>query len=151
MPIEANEQADADASLRLFEVKAFENNAIKWSLTGQQGAVYYRTDSTMIADAHALSYENGRSNIDMTANKLFIDNLNENMNALGDVRITAENGRKILAESINYNGKTELFSSKEAVTIIYPEGDVINGIGFEADSKLNKIEIFNVTGITVNE
>ena len=70
------------------------------------------------------------------------------MKASGSVVIQAVNGRRINAESILYEGKTKIFSSKEAVKITYAEGDVINGIGFRADSELNKVEIFQVTGMT---
>jgi lipopolysaccharide assembly outer membrane protein LptD (OstA) len=70
------------------------------------------------------------------------------MKASGSVIIQAVNGRKINAESILYEGKTKMFSSQESVQITYPEGDIIKGIGFRADSELNKVEIFQVTGIT---
>lgn len=148
VPASDNEPSQADAVIRQFEARAFEGSDLKWTLTGTEAFVFNESDITVINMANAQSYSKGQKSTTMSSNNLKINNATEEMKASGSVVIQAVNGRRINAESILYEGKTKVFSSQEAVKITYAEGDVINGIGFRADSELNKVEIFQVTGMT---
>lgn len=148
VPASDNEPPLADAVIRQFEARAFEGSDLKWTLNGTEAFVFNESDITVINMANAQSYSKGQQSTTMSTQNLNINNATEEMKASGSVIIQAVNGRKINAESILYEGKTKLFSSQESVQITYPEGDIIKGIGFRADSELNKVEIFQVTGIT---
>ena len=148
VPASDNEPSLADAVIRQFEARAFQGSDLKWTLTGNEAFVFNQSEKNIIMIARAQSYSDGQRSTTMSSQKLAINNATELMEASGSVLIQAVNGRTINAESILYDGKKKLFSSDEAVKISYPEGDKINGNGFRADSELNRIEIFQVTGMT---
>ncbi len=70
---------------------------------------------------------------------------NQDIEAFGRVRIHSGDGTTISTEHIIRTSKDKMLRSEKAVTITKPS-QVIRGIGFESDDKMQTYKIFKASG-----
>jgi LPS export ABC transporter protein LptC len=70
---------------------------------------------------------------------------NQRLNSLearGEVVITTIDGRRLETPFVRFDQRVNLISSDTSFTLTFPDGRVLNGIGFTADPDLNNVRVF---------
>jgi hypothetical protein len=86
------------------------------------------------------------------ASRLYSDSawINESadrMLARGNVTVESDNGYVLLSNSIVWDDRYGVISSKDSVVFFSAEGDTMYGVGFESDSDLDRWSIFKPHGV----
>jgi LPS export ABC transporter protein LptC len=73
------------------------------------------------------------------------------INAYGNVHAVTPKGASIRADSLTWNKRDDLVRTESPVRVVSPDGDVLTGIGFVSDTRLENWQIIsNVSGIFQN-
>ena len=133
--------------LRDFLVDSYEKNRLIWELRARKAYINWGHTSILIFSP-SLKYigKEKNENTYIYAEKgefmekkgvLFLE---------GNVRVIAQNGKKIYTDNLYWHEKKELVKTNAPVKVAMSDGSTILGVGFLADMRLNKIKIKGTTG-----
>ena len=91
--------------------------------------------------------DKGESVSSLNSDSAWINESADRMLARGNVTVKSENGYVLLSNSIVWDDRYGIISSKDSVVFFSSEGDTMHGVGFESDSDLNRWSIFKPHGV----
>jgi len=91
--------------------------------------------------------DKGESVSNLSSDSAWINESADRMLARGNVSVESENGYVLLSNSIAWDDRYGIISSKDSVVFFSLEGDTMYGVGFESDSDLNRWSIFKPHGV----
>lgn len=83
----------------------------------------------------------GSKDATMTAQRAQYDTRNLQLEAWGNVIVTAVDGRVLKSAMLRFNSQQNQISSDSAFTLLEPDGKEVRGVGFEADPNLNVVNV----------
>jgi LPS export ABC transporter protein LptC len=83
----------------------------------------------------------GGKDATMTANRAQYDTRNEQLQAWGNVIVTAVDGRVLKSPMLKFDSRLNQISSDSAFTMLEPDGKEVRGVGFDADPNLNVVNV----------
>ena len=133
--------------LRDFLVDSYEKNRLLWELKAKKAYINWDHTSTLIFNPRL-------KHIDKEKNETtrIYGEKGEFMEKKGvlflekNVRVIAQNGKKIYTDNLYWYKRKELIKTNAPVKVVMPDGSAILGVGFRADMRLNKIKIKETTG-----
>lgn len=131
------------------EVFFIDSSYTKAKLNSDVGRMYFEDKKTCLdgnVKVEFYSQETGQRTTLLTADSAEIDDATKNMYAHGNVVVYSDSSKtRIETQALHWDNKTQLFYSKEFVTIDSPS-EKIQGYGFESDQTLKNNKIFKVSG-----
>ncbi len=79
----------------------------------------------------------GRKRSQLTADSGELNEVSNDIMAIGNVRVVSDTGITLFSEKLAYNQKTEKIYSDVEVMLITQKGDTLYGLGFESDKQLH--------------
>ena len=70
----------------------------------------------------------------ITSDKAEVDQVSNDMKAIGNVIAIADSGITLYSKTLTYNSKKEKLFTKESIMITTYDADTLYGVGFESDS-----------------
>lgn len=92
-------------------------------------------------------YDNDTVTSQLTSEEGVVDNMTNNMSAIGNVVAANDSGDTLYTEELTWKNKEEKIVTDKFVTIISQE-EKTQGYGFEADQDLSNYVIYNITYVT---
>ncbi len=89
--------------------------------------------------------DEGKHTTVLTADKGKVDEMTNNLEAIGNVIVKSDSGTIVRTEKMFWDNNRQLIHSPEFVRITSPKED-LQGTGFESDHNLRNYKIFKVTG-----
>jgi len=83
----------------------------------------------------------GSKDATMTAQRAQYDTRNLQLEAWGNVIVTAVDGRVLKSSMLHFNSQQNQMSSDSAFTLLEPDGKEVRGVGFEADPNLHVVNV----------
>ncbi len=131
------------------EVFFMDSSYTKARLNADMGRMYFEEKKTYLdgnVKVEFYSQQTGQRTTLMTADSAEIDDATKNMYAHGNVVVYSDSSKtRVETQALHWDNKTQLFYSKEFVTIDSPSEN-IRGYGFESDQTLKNNKIFKVSG-----
>jgi LPS export ABC transporter protein LptC len=84
----------------------------------------------------------------ITSDRAEVDQVSNDMKAIGNVIAIADSGITLYSQSLTYNSKKEKLYTKESIMITTFDADTLYGVGFESDSDLKNWHILSPSGVT---
>ncbi|MDC0881270.1 LPS export ABC transporter periplasmic protein LptC [bacterium] len=84
----------------------------------------------------------------ITSDKAEVDQVSNDMKAIGNVVAIADSGITLYSKTLTYNSKKEKLYTKESIMITTYDSDTLYGVGFESDSDLKNWHILDPSGVT---
>ena len=84
----------------------------------------------------------------ITSESAEVDQVSNDMKAIGNVVAVSDSGITLYSETLTYNFKEERLFTKDNIKITTLETDTLYGIGFESDSDLENWQILEPSGVT---
>lgn len=92
-------------------------------------------------------YDNDTVTSHLTSDEGEVDNMTNNMSAIGNVVAANDSGDTLYTEKLTWKNSEEKIVTDKFVTII-SEDEKTQGYGFEADQDLKNYVIYNITYVT---
>jgi len=83
----------------------------------------------------------------ITSDKAEVDQVSNDMKAIGNVVAIADSGITLYSKTLTYNSKKEKLYTKESIMITTYDSDTLYGVGFESDSDLKNWHILDPSGV----
>ena len=87
----------------------------------------------------------------ITSNYAFVSETENRMDAFGDVVVAADNGQKLLTDSLLWDNKADKISTDATLTFISGNFDTLYGTGFESNIDLTDWKITKPRGSINND
>ena len=87
----------------------------------------------------------------ITSNYAFVSETENRMDAFGDVVVVADNGQKLLTDSLLWDNKADKISTDATLTFISGNFDTLYGTGFESNIDLTDWKITKPRGSINND
>ncbi len=102
---------------------------------------YARIDTTLLYKVEVLFFDSsGNHTSTLTADSSRVSQRASTMSVFGHVKAWTEDNRRLVADSLRWNAKTERIET-EGYVEIYRGGDMISGFGLETDQRLEHTTI----------
>ncbi len=137
----------ADSEIYDFSYKYTNKEKKVWELSSKKAEVYNKKGLIKITGVNLNFYKNNK--VDTTIVSKFGEIYEEKkiLTAITNVVLTTEDGTILYTDILNWDDNRNLLYTDEFVKIVKKNGDVIRGIGLEADHNLEKLVIKkNATG-----
>lgn len=146
--VENEKESGATVSFKNFERDQYDQSGIlNWKLRADESYVFVGEGKTVLYEIDFDQFEEGKFKSKLTGDKGEINHSTKLMVLNGNIRLVTNEGRTLLAKSLEYNTETKKLSSDEEV-VVEADGTRIRGIGLRADKDLNKFTILHPTAIT---
>ncbi|TGK08782.1 LPS export ABC transporter periplasmic protein LptC [Leptospira fletcheri] len=146
--VENEKESGATVSFKKFERDQYDQSGIlNWKLRADESYVFVGEGKTVLYEIDFDQFEEGKFKSKLTGDKGEINHSTKLMVLNGNIRLVTNEGRTLLAKSLEYNTETKKLSSDEEV-VVEADGTRIRGIGLRADKDLNKFTILRPTAIT---
>lgn len=137
-----SQQQMADFSLSGFAEKGRKS----WDLTGEQADI--ATEVIKLNNIESNLYGD-RENMKLTADRGDFDRLKGSLHLEKDVVITTSSGVRLTTNSLNWDRKEQLVTTPDLVNIV-KDDMVINGIGAQANTEFNKVNLEKDIRVQIN-
>ena len=134
----AEKMDGANAVVRNFTALGYTAKDKVWELIADEAYMYSDTDLTYVFTVDLDYYKNGKKSTKVYGNKGLLNNREGTLRIDEEVRVFSSNGRKLYTDYLTWYDKEQVLDTDAPVTITFPEGDVIKGVGMRADQKLEK-------------
>lgn len=112
---------------------------------------YARIDTTLLYNVHVLLFDStGAHSSTVTSDSARVSQHANTMSVFGHVKAWTNDKRRLVADSLRWNAKTEKIET-EGYVEIYRGEDMISGFGLEADQRLEQTVIKRQPKGTFNE
>ncbi|MGB5107443.1 MAG: LPS export ABC transporter periplasmic protein LptC [Candidatus Zixiibacteriota bacterium] len=112
---------------------------------------YARVDTTLLYNVHVLLFDStGAHTSTVTSDSARVSQRANTMSVFGHVKAWTNDNRRLVADSLRWNAKTEKIET-EGYVEIYRGEDMISGFGLEADQRLERTIIKRKPRGTFNE
>lgn len=129
----------ADQVLAGFEHFVTSNGVRKVRVQADSAYMYDASQTTLLRDVRAVFYgSDGREVSTLTAAELLYQWQTGSMEAEGDVRVVATDGRRLRSDKLVYDSSQEIISTDRAFTFEAP-GQYLTGQGFRTDPSFQNI------------
>lgn len=131
----------ADSEIYDFSYKYTNKEKIVWELSSKKAKVYNKKGLIKITGVNLNFYKNNK--VDTTIVSKFGEIYEEKklLTAITNVVLTTEDGTILYTDILNWDENKNLLYTDEFVKIVKKNGDIIRGIGLEADHNLEKLVI----------
>ena len=85
----------------------------------------------------------------ITSDRAEVDQVSNDMKAIGNVIAIADSGITLYSNTLTYNSKKEKLYTKESIMITTYDADTLYGVGFESDSDLKNWYILDLSLIHI--
>ncbi len=136
-----------DTEIYDFSYKHTNKDKIIWELFSKIGKVFDRKGIIEIEGVNLNFYKNNKPDSTITSKYGQIDEHKDILTAISNVVLTTSDGTVLYTDLLHWDNNKSLLYTEKFVKIIKQNGDIIKGIGMEADNQLEKLIIKrNVSG-----
>lgn len=136
------EEKIPDVILYDFTYKHTKGSETSWILYAKEAEVLRDENLIKVKNVNLVFYKDNKPDTTLTS-KYGIVNENENiLSAISNVELKTVDGDFLYTDVLNWIDKDARLYTDSPVKIIRKGGDIIEGVGLEANSKLEKITIF---------
>jgi LPS export ABC transporter protein LptC len=119
---------------------------LRADVRGDTAYVYDEGTRFMLHDVTTIFYtQNGAKNATLTSRTGTYDTRRNQMQALGNVIVVSEDGRRLTTEQLRFDQIRNEISGDSAFVLTEP-GRQLTGIGFVADPNLNNVRVLRAAG-----
>ncbi len=131
-----------DSEIYDFSYKYTVGSKLRWELFSEKAEIYTKDDIIKVTGVH-LTFYNNKGEIDTGLDSKYgmVHNNTKIMTAISNVVLRTATGSILYTDILNWDDNIQKLYTDGRVKIVKDTGDVITGIGFEADNKLEKIVI----------
>lgn len=102
---------------------------------------YTRVDSTLLYNVHVLLFDSlGNQSSTVTSDSAHVNQHSNTMAVFGHVKAWTNSNRRLVADSLRWNARTEKIET-EGFVEIYRGESMVSGYGLEADQRLERTVI----------
>ena len=112
-----------------------------WMVDSKYAEIYNKKKFIYLKDVYVEFYRDNKFSSSVKADKGMIDNSFKKVLAQSNVVVKSDDGSLLYTRTLTYEDSISKFVTEDYVKIIRPKGDIIEGIGMEADKNLEKIVI----------
>ncbi|MBU1075935.1 MAG: LPS export ABC transporter periplasmic protein LptC [Spirochaetes bacterium] len=136
-----------DTEIFDFSYKYTSMDKVVWELFSEKGEVYNKHDLIKITGVNLNFYKGNRVDTTVVSKWGEIYKEKKLLTAISNVILTTEDRTVLYTEILHWDDNKKLLFTDQFVKIIKQNGDIIKGIGMEADHNLEKLVIKrSVTG-----
>jgi len=140
-----NEPPYTEVGLYEFTITGYKNIKADWKLSAKRAFVLNGSGEIQIFNVDIQLYEKN-NNTTITSEKGYYDKEKKLIRLQDNVVVKAGNGKSLYSNLLNWDEMSQRLYTDSPITIKFPEGDIINGVGMVADKKLDKVIIKKSTG-----
>jgi len=129
-------------------IQNFKVGDTRWVLTADSAAVFREKKRVEALPVQIDFFEDDRHVSTLTADVGILLQATDDLEARGDVKVVTEEGTILTTEILFWDHQKSLIHTDEFVRI-EKDGDVLTGVGLEADPGLDRIDIKNAVEGTV--
>ncbi|MDH4199055.1 MAG: LPS export ABC transporter periplasmic protein LptC [Spirochaetia bacterium] len=144
---DSNEPANIDIVIHGFTGQGYKKQSLEWDVQADVSYVSYATSKIEMKNLHLLSYGSPPETTQITSDAATMNRDTSDMIIRDNVEVKSSNGRQLYTNLLNWdNAKKELFTDAP-VKIIYPDGEIIHGMGMKSNGGLDKLIIYQPVGV----
>ncbi|MDH5720090.1 MAG: LPS export ABC transporter periplasmic protein LptC [Spirochaetia bacterium] len=137
---EPDKEKGADLVIRNFSAQGYRIKEPLWDLYAKEAYLIYPKNLIKIHKI-ALTLYQDNSPVYLTASNGVLFQKRQLLTLAGRVMVTGAEGKRLETESLTWDEKEKKLYTDDDVKITFLEGDILEGKGLIADSRLNKITI----------
>lgn len=130
-----------DAEIYDFSYKHSDKDQIVWELFSKKALVFKRDDVTKIEGVNLNFYKSNRVDTTLLSKYGEVYELRKLLSAISNVVLTTSDNTVLYTDILHWDDNRKILYTDEFVKIVKPNGDIIQGIGMEADNNLERMVI----------
>jgi len=112
-----------------------------WILYSKKAEVFKDDDIIKVDGVHLLFYKNGKQDSILDSKFGEVREREKILSAISNVVLKTSDGSILYTEILHWDDNISRLYTDEYIKIVRPNGDIIEGIGMEADNNLEKLII----------
>jgi LPS export ABC transporter protein LptC len=142
LPVTVNTQADsADQTIYGMRTLITDRGLLRADVSGDTALVFDEGTRFLLKNVRTIFYTpNGAKNATLTSRRGVYNTRLNTMEALGNVVVVSEEGRRLTTEQLRFNQVRNEISSDSAFVLTEP-GRKLEGVGFVSDPGMNNIKV----------
>jgi LPS export ABC transporter protein LptC len=142
VPVTASTQADsADQTIYGMRTLLTNRGLLRADVAGDTAFVFDEGTRFLLKNVRTVFFTpNGAKNATLTSRRGVYDTRLNSMEALGNVVVVSEDGRRLTTEQLRFNQARNEISSDSAFTLTEP-GRRLEGVGFVSDPGMNSVKV----------
>ena len=151
----SNNEIDADTSALAYDneiyspqISIYQQEKVVISATSEKLLKDEGKDATLCGMVNSKFFdEDGKHISTLYSDSAKIENITNNLEAYGNVRVVSDSGFVLISDRIFWNNQYKLVTSQDSVIFTTPDEDTLYGVGFESDIDLTHAKVYKPFGI----
>ena len=151
----SSEQVDLNDSALIYEneiynpeISIYQKEKIVISATSKKLLKDEGSDAILCGMVNSRFFnEDGKHISTLYSDSATIENITNNLEAFGNVRVISDSGFTLISNRIFWNNQYKLVTSNDSVIFATPSKDTLYGVGFESDIDLSHAKVYKPFGI----
>lgn len=145
---QADGQEEPSIRFEGFHMTSTRGGIAEWDFTGRLAKIYEKVNLARIQDMRIQYWRGGKIASVLTARQGLVKTDVQDVRAEGNVCMVSEEGAILRTERLDWNQKRNKLFTLSPVTVV-KGGNILNGVGLEADADLRHLKILAQVKIEV--
>jgi len=130
------------------EISIYQQERVVISATSNKLLKDEGQDAILCGSVHSKFFnEDGRHISTLYSDSATIENITNNLEAFGNVKVVSDSGFTLVSDRIFWNNQYKLVTSNDSVIFTTSNEDTLYGVGFESDIDLTHAKVYKPFGI----